>query len=116
MYDNIKSKFIKNKFKGLKWNEKNKEYIDNLVFIERYVLGKVKGWTTGYSIIRIKEKYQKDFEAIYKELKPKQFKRMKEQEKIIKRKEKKAMEEASQKRRDDAWKDIDVWAKMGGKF
>ena len=75
MYKNIKSKFIKDKIKGLEWNKKNKEYVDNLVFIEEYVLDKIAGMGVSYKIHSFRDTYKKEYEAIYKELKPKELDR-----------------------------------------
>ena len=53
MYKKIKSEFIRNKLKDLKWSEENREYIQDLTFIEKYALGEHWGLHTGYDIMRL---------------------------------------------------------------
>ena len=113
IYNQIKSQFIKDKIKGLEWNNKNKEYIDDLVFIENYILGKSGGMGSAYRIHSLKNK--KEYELIYKELNPKEFEKEKKRElkeKEQEEKEDKEFEKEELKEKEQARKE---WLKMGGK-
>jgi hypothetical protein len=78
----IKSNVIKEKIKGLKLNEKNNRYVKDLIDIEKIILGKYTAWTTGYRIKELTEEYPKEYEIIYRELKPKEFEKVKKFEKF----------------------------------
>ena len=66
-YTEIKSNFVKEKLRKADW-KRDKRYIDDLIDIERYVLGKTFGLATGYKIKILEEKYPKEYKNIYKEL------------------------------------------------
>ena len=83
-YTEIKSKFIKEKLKKADW-KKDKEDIDNLIFLEKSILRGVSGYGTTLVFLNLKEKYQKDYYKILEELAPRKFKtEMKQREKEIK--------------------------------
>jgi hypothetical protein len=70
----IKSKFIKNLIKGKSFSDKAyKKYISELVEIEDFILYGLRGMWGGSRYGDLKNKYAKEWEAIYKELKPKGF-------------------------------------------
>lgn len=114
-YKQIRSKFIKEKIKGLEWNKKNKEYIDNLVFIEEYILEKVGGMGCAYRIHSLKDDYKKEYESICKELDPKEFKRMKKEEAREKKEEVKINKKLKQEEQKESQKARKEWVEMGGK-
>ena len=112
MYSKVKSKFIREKIKERKWE--SWDYIDGLIRIERLVLGEYFGWGTGYIIHSCKADYPKEWDIIYRELKPKEFKKLRECEKKEEKRERKENEEfekQEQRERRELKKD---WIKAGG--
>ena len=115
VYKQVKSQFIKDKIKGLEWNKKNKEYIDNLVFIENYILTKTGGMGISYIIQSLESRYKKEFKAIYNELKPKELEQIKKREEKERRKEKEEHRKFEEEERKDSEQAKKEWFEMGGK-
>lgn len=67
-FTKIKSKFVKQKINGLDYNKKNRDYLNDLLMIEKYNQGKCFGLANGYMIHEIKHKYPKEWDIIGKEL------------------------------------------------
>lgn len=111
-YTKIKSEFIKNKLKGLTLNEKNREYIDNLIKLERVICGENYGMATTYIRYMGNNRYPVEYEAIYKELRPEVFRRIKEYEQ--KEKEKQKIEKQREKLEEKQARNS--WLKAGGKI
>jgi len=112
----IKSNYVKSKIKGMKFNAKNREYIEALMFIERYITHRGFGWNTGYIWAGLKEAYPVEIEAIWTEIDPKGYKRyLKEIEEDEKR-EKKEDAEFVRKENAEAAQEKRVWKKYGGKL
>ena len=105
---------IKSKLKHHSWNRRR--YIDDLITIERYVLGERFGLATGYIIQGLKESYPHEFEIIYKELKPKQFKEKQKREKGEAEKERKEEEEYEKQALKQELELKQKWAEAGGKL
>ena len=114
IYKDIKSNYMKNKIKGLPWEKR--KYIDDLITLERWIVGEVGNWATAMKVHGLKSKYEIDYLEILKELKPERF------EKVIKKKldwgeksasnmEKKSVDE---KKKEDRL--IKEWIEMGGKL
>ena len=107
-YTNIKSKLIKEKLKKADW-KKGRDYIDNLVFLENSITGKIYGLGANIKLGNLRNKYKKEYYEIFKELKPKEFKEyikreMKEREKDRMETEKFEREERKEKNREkDDW-------------
>ena len=82
-YDNIKSKFIKEKIKQTKWKDRN--YIDMLMYLERIAHGETRfGLVTGH-ILQLRENYPKEWKAICCEVDPEKYKKWETTEKAEKR-------------------------------
>lgn len=113
-YTQVKSKLIKEKIKNANW-KKDREYINNLIFIEDIILGKQKmSWTGSFRWNGLKN--TKEFKAIYKELKPKELAKIQKQETKEIAEEKK--EEAKWKKEEklEKQKDKENWIRAGGKI
>ena len=69
-FRNIKTNYVKNKLKRLEYNEGSKEYIEDLMFIERVISGEKINYIAeiGYGL-KIR-KYEREFKEIFKELDP----------------------------------------------
>lgn len=94
----MKSQFIKKLIEGTSWkNEARRRYIDDLITLEKFILEGPKGFASGILYGALQEKYKREWEIIYKELKPEQFKRLKKKIEHV-RKELKEREERSQAR------------------
>ena len=114
MYKEIKSKFIKNKLTGLKLNDKNEEYVSDLITIEKYVLGKLYGLGTGYIINSLKDRYPQEYNAIYKELNPKGLEKSKLSEAKEKKQEKIETKKLKKDEDKEKIKSKKEWFAMGG--
>ncbi len=113
MYSKVKSKFIKNKIKERNW--KSKDYIDDLIYLEEYISGEIYGLGGNWKAASMKSEYKKEYDAIFKELKPKDFKQYIKQERREaerERKENEKFEKREQREHREAKKD---WIKAGGK-
>ncbi|MFH1376072.1 MAG: hypothetical protein ABIH25_00380 [Candidatus Woesearchaeota archaeon] len=111
----IKSKFVRNKIKGLKWNEKNADYIRDLMDIELFVFGKYMGIHAGYMQNDLERKYPKEWEAIFNELNPGSIefsKKLKEKEREEEREHRKILNEELKKEKIEFKR---LWLKCGGK-
>ena len=111
-YTDIKSNFIKEKLKRSYWR-KDKDYIDNLIFIEKSFTREIYGLGGNIRLHCLIDEYKKEFNEIFKELNPKGFREyLKREKKEKERKENKKWlkEETEQKERDK----LD-WIKAGGK-
>lgn len=113
-YNKIKSEFVKNELKKTKW--KNRKYIDDLIDIEGFVFGEHWGLSSGYLSMHLKDKYPWQWKAVWMELKPKEYKRMKKAEEKDERKiendyrkiKKEEITEKKQRRKE--------WLAAGGKL
>lgn len=91
-YDGVKSEFIKKKIKGRKWSGRG--YIDDLIHLENYIINGPNGFSGAMHFNLLKSENKKQYEAIFKELKPKEF------EKYIERKKK---EEEESRKQHELW-------------
>lgn len=114
MYEKIRSEYLRKKIRGLKWTQQNREYIHDLLRIEQSVLGHNFGWMTGYLVLSLKEKYPKEFEAIYKELSPKDYAKEKMEEQRGRQKELKLEKKQKLKDKNEEEREKKLWVKMGG--
>ena len=108
-----KSEFVKKKIKETSW--KDRKYIEDLIRIERYALGEYGGWTTGYMIVQLKEKYPKEWKIIHQELNPKGYKKTLKEEKEERLKEKREEEKFEKEEAEEEKRDLKEWKKLGGK-
>jgi hypothetical protein len=64
-----KSKFVKNKIRMTRW--KDLEYIEDLLFLEKAILGKTpKSWLSGYKLYGLMDRYKTEYRKIKDELNP----------------------------------------------
>src|SRR3989338_498323 len=111
MLSKPQSKYVKNKIKGLEFNEKNRFYIDDLLCLERAAKGQPGGCAGAMRAHSIAERYPKECKAIKDELYPlwredEKRGRMLElcEERKMAAKEKKELKE-----------DRKLWASLGGR-
>ena len=112
-YKNIRSEYVKKKLKGTSW--KNRKYIDDLIYLEEWIMGEIGGCATAMNVNNKKSKYNEEYWAILKELKPERYKRkIRDLEKKKKEKEerKKQLEKERQERYEQERRE---WEEMGGK-
>jgi hypothetical protein len=70
----IKSKFVKELAKKVGW--KDKDYIDNFLFIECYITSKEPlGFSAAMKYHSLKGRYPKEIKAIGSELNPKEYRK-----------------------------------------
>ncbi len=99
LYKNVKSEFIKNliKERGLK-GKGGRGYIHDLLRLEEYILNGPRGFASGMHYHILKGKYRREWEAIYRELKPKEFEEIMQREREEERKRK---QEKERRRREE---------------
>src|SRR3989344_2013077 len=114
-FEDIKTKFVKNKLKGLDYNESNKEYISTLMSIEGYVLGGNVSSTRAVRMHHILQEYKEEHEAIWSELKPEEFKAWKEKEARVKKKQEDANALYERRDKEEEKETKNSWEQMGGK-
>ncbi len=95
----MKSEFIKNliKERGLK-GKGGRGYIHDLLRLEEYILNGPRGFASGMHYHILKGKYRREWEAIYRELKPKEFEEIMQREREEERKRK---QEKERRRREE---------------
>jgi len=113
-YTNIKSNYIKQKIKETSWE--NRKYIRMLKLIEKYITVGVVGAGSGYMIHDFKNKHPEDYEAIWKELKPEEYERIKQAEKESKEKERKLEIERQEELKQLEKEEREDWIAAGGKI
>ncbi|MCC7572471.1 MAG: hypothetical protein KO464_03675 [Candidatus Methanofastidiosum sp.] len=73
-FKNIKTGYVRNKLKGLEYNDENAKYIQDLMFLERAISGEKLNYIAGMSYESKKDQYPLDFKEIYTELDPDGYK------------------------------------------
>ena len=112
MYKEAKTKFVKEKLKGMKW--KDREYIEALLNIEKLAQGERFGLVTGYMINGYQEHLAKEWKAIHMELDSKAFLRQIQREKAEKRKETRDQKKFLADEKRELIAKRQDWVKMGG--
>tara|TARA_Y100000034_G_C6780253_1_gene348702 strand:+ start:316 stop:669 length:354 start_codon:yes stop_codon:yes gene_type:complete len=114
-YINVKSNFIKEKIKKTKF--KDRKYIDDLIFLEDHITGKIKnlGWAGSMKLHGLKNSYKKEYEAIYKELRPKEWKEIQKRDKEEREKDKKEEKEFIEEERKELEESKKCWIEAKGK-
>ncbi|MBI4014453.1 MAG: hypothetical protein HY365_00690 [Candidatus Aenigmarchaeota archaeon] len=113
-YGQVKSTFIKAKIKGRGW--KSRQYVDELISIERAALGHMGGgWSTGMLLNQLEERYPKEWKAIHMELVPGEYKKRTKSENAKEEEERREMEEFEKQERAEQKKLKKEWLSMGGK-
>ncbi len=114
MYKNIKSEYIKNKIKETSWEKR--DYIDDLIKIERRALGEFSGSGTGYIVKQLESDYPKEWEIIWKEINPERYAKMVEEEKEWQDEKRRREEEEELKRRKEEEEKRKEWIEMEGRM
>ena len=114
--EKIRTQFVKNKLKGLKFTAKNSAYIDSLIYLERGVLGEIRGVNGNVVLHSFQTKYPKEYNAIEMELDPGAYKRRIEKEKKEKREDKEWDMKAKKEEREYLKDEKKWWVKNGGKL
>ncbi len=73
-FKNIKTTYVRNKLKGLEYNDEHKQYIQDLMFLERVISGERINYIAGMSYESKKRQYADEFRDIYSELDPAGYK------------------------------------------
>lgn len=112
-YKNIKSKYITGCIRKTGW--KKRQYIDDLVRIEKLVLGKEGfGWLTGYIMRDLEERYPNEWKAIHIELDPKGYGCQLDKEKEETAKEKAELQRGDQEEKEIQKSQLKEWLAAGG--
>ena len=88
---NPASKFVRNRIKALPLNAQNREYIGDLLDIEHWILHGADGMAGNMHYGGLADHHPEEYDAIERELRPRDFARRKR-------------EEAEKARRDKAWR------------
>ena len=112
-YDKIKSEFVKKELQKTTW--KDSEYIDDLMDIEKIILGTYTSTGTGYITNHLENKYPKQWKAIYLELNPEGYKKVVAWEKKEAERDKKEEAESKKKQKERYDSAKESWKKMGGR-
>jgi len=74
-FKNIKTRYVRNKLKGLDYNEENAKYIQDLMFLERVISGEKINYIAGMSYESKKREYSSEFKEIYTEIDPEGYRK-----------------------------------------
>jgi hypothetical protein len=94
-YNTVRSEFIKAKIRGSNWNDPfRRRYIDRLIQLEEYVLHGAWGWSHAMYMSHLTRQYKREYDIIFKELKPEEYEqRIREEE----------QRESKSKGKDEQW-------------
>lgn len=81
-FNGIKTRYVRNKLKGLEYNDENKRYIQDLMFIEKVILGRKLNYISGMHYESKKREYADEFKEIYTELDSEGYKKYLEDEEL----------------------------------
>ena len=78
MEDQIKTEYLKNRIKIVSKNQdiNYDDYLESMIFLERWLSGEVDYFHGRFKAARIKRKYEEDYWGILKELKPEEFEKI----------------------------------------
>ena len=107
-----KTEFLRKIIKKTKW--KDRQYVHDLLNLEKYILGELNcGWTTGYLINRLLDEYPDEHIVMLKELKLyRKYLNQKQEEKRKEREDELAYKRWEKKKTDAERK---AWLEAGGK-
>ena len=71
----IKTRYVRNLLKGLEYTDENKQYIMDLMFLERVISGEKINYIAGMAYESRKSQYKEEFKEIYIELDPEGYKK-----------------------------------------
>ena len=114
-YNSVKSEFIKDKIKKTKFEDR--DYIDDLILLEKVIIGKIKnlGWLGHMKLYGLQSKYKKEYKTIFKELNPKGYAKELAFEKKEIEKEKREEKELEKEMKREEEKERESWMRVGGK-
>lgn len=70
-YTEVKSTLIKSKIQGANWSEK--EEIDQLIKLEKYILNPPHGWAANLHLHHLKSTFSSEYLELLKELSPDKY-------------------------------------------
>lgn len=114
-YKDIKSQYIIGKIKERSFsNEKDRRYINELCFLEKSITEGIPGLGGNIELDLLKHLHREEYEIIYKELDPKEFKRYlktDKEERLLSARIRKTWEKKRKKKLEEDEKD---WISLGG--
>lgn len=114
-YTGAKSDLVKNLIRGASWKDKTRrEYVDDLIRLERYILTGPTGFADALFAAMLKEKYSRETMIIFKELKAEEYEKF---TKEAEQRREKSKEEAERLVKENKIKEERLkkdWLKMGG--
>lgn len=113
-YTDIKSHFVKNELKKTSWI--GRMYIDDLMKIEMLISGRTFGLPTGYIRTHLKDRYPKQWKAIFLELDPKGYKKEVGLDQKQRKKELQIEKKFNKEVEEDELRDKEAWKRAGGKI
>jgi|SRR3989344_1002613 len=114
-FTKIKSKFVKDQLRKLKYSAKNKSYIEDLMKIEQYISNPELYFVSGVKFHGIRPKYNKEVAAIFAELNPKGYKVLLEQDRTVRENVKRWQKEVKEQEQMEKEVSKRTWALMHGK-
>lgn len=113
-YSQIRSSYVRNRIKRSSWT-KDRNYIDQLMKLECYILNGPGCFAGALHYHHLKEKYRSEWEELYQELKPEEFKRLMDREKARKQEWNRKLEETIRRKKIMDRCLRKDWIAMGGK-
>lgn len=111
----IKSEYIKNKVQGHSFkNTKYRNYIQDLVFLEQVIMEGAGGFGGAMRFHGLEFTYEKDYEEIYKELKPDEYKKYMKEKKLKRLKEKRDRKKWKKREQQELVDEEKWWISYGG--
>ncbi len=114
MYSGIKSNFVKQELKKTKF--KDRKYIDRLMDIEKFATTGYCSTGAGYIRHILKGKYPQQWEKIWMELNPKEYKEIFARERKQESQDRKEEEQWKREEREEFRMEKKDWKEMGGKI
>ena len=113
-YTKVKSEFIKKEIKKTRWGKR--EYINDLIEIEKFAKGEMYGLMTGIRRSALKGEYPKEWKKIWLEINPTQYKKDIEWEEKERKKEEEEEMKFQEEEKKELIKEKASWKKAGGKL
>lgn len=114
-YAAAKSELVKNLIRGASWKDRvRREYVDDLIRIERYVLTGPTGFADALYAGMLKAKYSRESMIIFRELKPNEYERFMKEAERRRKKSKEEDERVAKERKIEEEHLKREWLEMGG--
>lgn len=110
-FTEIKTKFVREKLA----KTDKMGYIENLMFIERWLSGESHGMGPAYKAHSFKSKYKKEYVAIFKELDPKGYEKYLKREQEEREENNRINKDFVEEERREAEESERTWAEMKNK-